>query len=100
MTAHSTREGKRMLFGGNPIYYSHRDGVHINSTLPTHMFHDGRVVTAVFVYEGSVYMYTKGVGIGADRDFNAFIGPLLFNSMQTDVWREFNIKPPIVQYHP
>lgn len=69
---------------GQPIRYF-RTGpgrtIHINETVPGHMFHPGRVVTAVYNYDGFVYIYTEGAGTGDEKLFNEIVGPLIFEHM-------------------
>ena len=59
----------------NPIrHFRPSDGLAINETLSGHDFHPGRVINFTFVHREGVYIYTRGVGAGANPSLNNFVG--------------------------
>lgn len=53
----------------------------VNYTLPTHIFHPGKITRSI-VREGSVvYVYTEGEGTGDRRLLNELTGPLAFKDI-------------------
>lgn len=57
--------------GTDPIrHFTPALGVWINNTLDGHRYHPGRVGHALFESTGSMWLYTRGVGIGPDPEGN------------------------------
>ncbi|MEQ1709489.1 MAG: RHS repeat-associated core domain-containing protein [Terricaulis sp.] len=81
--------GQYDLLATQPIEFWHQGGVFINQTLEGHMFHDGRFVTVLFAVGPALYLFSTGIGTGGYREFNEWIGPILFGGFHGQTQNRF-----------
>jgi hypothetical protein len=69
-----------------------------NVTLPDHTFYPGQVTRSVINENGDIYIQSVGTGTGPNEPWNTeavweIIGPLIWHSADTDIFRRFNVYP-------
>jgi hypothetical protein len=72
--------------GGDPItHWSPRRGVWLNDTQLGHRYHPGTVGHALYQWGGRLWLYTLGVGVGANPSQNEAVGQRIFGAMHINV---------------
>lgn len=84
---------------GHVITYVDSSALSItNVTLPDHTFYPGQVTRSVISENGDIYIQSVGTGTGPNEPWNTeavweIIGPLVWHSADTDIFRRFNEFP-------